>query len=52
MKSAGFVVFFFTKTLCFMGIESNIVTMIAVHNSSEGSLLNNILQVYTIVLGY
>jgi len=35
-----------------MGIESNFVTMIVVHNSSEGSLLNNILQVYTIVLGY
>ena len=34
-----------------MGIESNIVTMIVVNNSSAGSLFNNILQVYTIVLG-
>ena len=34
-----------------MDIESNTVTMIVFHNSSEGSLLNNILQVYTIVLG-
>jgi len=34
-----------------MGIESNNVTMIVVHNSSEGRVLNNILQVYTIVLG-
>jgi len=34
-----------------MGIESNIVNMIVVHNSSKGSLLNNTLQDYTIVLG-
>jgi len=51
MKSSGFFFGFYYKKNCLMGIESNIVTMIVVNNSSEGSLLNNILQVYTIVLG-
>jgi len=48
MKYSGFLK---NNPLCFMGNESNIVTIIVVHNSSEGSLLNNVLQTYIIVLG-